>query len=49
MDFEKLATRIAGEITMAENPGVVIRKWRDIFNVSQKDLSRKLEVSPSVI
>ncbi|HDR53605.1 MAG TPA: helix-turn-helix domain-containing protein, partial [archaeon] len=41
--------RIAGEITMAENPGVVIRKWRDIFNVSQKDLSRKLEVSPSVI
>jgi len=46
---EKLAVRIAGEISLAENPGVMIKKWRDIFNISQKELSRKLRVSPSVI
>ncbi|MBR9681890.1 MAG: helix-turn-helix domain-containing protein [Candidatus Altiarchaeota archaeon] len=46
---EKLAIRMAGEISLAENPGVVIKKWRDIFNISQKELSRKLQVSPSVI
>ena len=27
----------------------MIKKWRDIFNISQKELSRKLRVSPSVI
>ena len=49
MNADKLATRIAGEVTLAENPGVVIRKWREIFKISQKDLARKLGISPSVI
>ncbi len=46
---EKLALRIAGEIALAENPGATIRKWREIFRVSQKELARKLKVGPSVI
>jgi len=46
---EKLALRMAGEITLAENPGAAIRKWREIFRVSQKELARKLRVGPSVI
>ncbi|MBR9679783.1 MAG: helix-turn-helix domain-containing protein [Candidatus Altiarchaeota archaeon] len=49
MSSQKLATRIAGEVTLAENPGVVIRKWREIFKISQKDLARRLGMSPSVI
>ena len=46
---EKLMMRIAGEITLADNPGAAIRKWREIFGISQKELARKLKVSPSVI
>lgn len=34
---------------MSDNPGVIMRKWREIFGVSQKDLSRKLKISSSVI
>ncbi len=49
MDTSKLAVRIAGEIALSENPGGMIRKWREIFGVSQKDISRKLKISSSVI
>ncbi len=48
-DERKLAVQIAGEIALAENPGVVIRKWREIFNVSQKELAKRLGTTPSVI
>ncbi|MBR9681105.1 MAG: helix-turn-helix domain-containing protein [Candidatus Altiarchaeota archaeon] len=41
--------RMAGEIVLSENPGKIIRKWREIFGASQKDLSRKLKISSSVI
>jgi putative transcriptional regulator len=41
--------KIAGEIVLTDNPGAIIRKWREIFSISQKDLSRKLKISSSVI
>jgi len=46
---EKVAMKIAGEIVLTNNPGTVIRKWREIFGISQKELSRKLKISSSVI
>ena len=46
---EKLAIQIAGEISLSDSPGGMIRKWREIFEVSQKELSRKLKISSSVI
>ena len=49
MSFEKVALQIAGEVVLSEAPGVVIRKWREIFGISQKDLSKNLKVSSSVI
>jgi len=49
VNFEKVALQLAGEIVLADLPGVVIRKWREIFEVSQKDLSKKLKISSSVI
>lgn len=49
MKFEKVSMRIAGEIVLSDNPGAIMRKWREIFGVSQKDLSRKLKISSSVI
>jgi putative transcriptional regulator len=44
-----MADKISGEIVFAENPGRTLKKWRQIFEVSQKELATKLEVSPSVI
>ncbi|NHI83220.1 MAG: helix-turn-helix domain-containing protein [Candidatus Thorarchaeota archaeon] len=47
---QKLAEAIAGEICLAENdPGAVMKRWRERFQVSQKQLAKHLEVSPSVI
>ena len=47
---QKLAEAIAGEICLAENdPGAVMKRWRERFQVSQKQLAKHLAVSPSVI
>ncbi len=41
---------MAGEICLAENdPGAVMRRWRERFQISQKHLAKHLDVSPSVI
>lgn len=44
-----LSEKIAGEITLSPKPGQTIRKWREIFQISQTDLAQFLQVSPSVI
>jgi len=46
---QELAEKIAGEITLSENPGLTIRKWRDIFGISQQELARHINLSPSII
>jgi putative transcriptional regulator len=44
-----LAEKIAGEITLSPKPGQTIRKWREIFQLSQTQLAQYLKVTPSVI
>lgn len=44
-----LAKNIAGEITLSDNPGGTIKKWREIFGVKQNELAERLGVSASVI
>jgi putative transcriptional regulator len=44
-----LARRIAGEIILSSRPGATMRKWRELFAVSQVSLSDKMLVSSSVI
>jgi putative transcriptional regulator len=44
-----LARRIAGEITLSDDPGATLRKWRTDFDVSQTDLAAELDVSSSVV
>jgi len=44
-----LSEKIAGEITLSPKPGQTIRKWRNIFGISQTDLANYLKLSPSVI
>jgi putative transcriptional regulator len=46
---DDLAQRIAGEITLSDDPGATLRKWRTDFGVSQTDLAGQLDVSSSVI
>jgi putative transcriptional regulator len=41
--------KIAGEITLSNEPGATIRKWREIFEISQTQLAKELNVSPSVL
>ncbi len=46
---DHLARSIIGEIAMAAEPSKNIKKWRALFRISQKSLSRKLGVTSSVI
>jgi putative transcriptional regulator len=45
----QLARRIAGEITLSEDPGATLRKWRTDFDVSQTELADRMDVSSSVV
>jgi putative transcriptional regulator len=44
-----LRERVAADITLSEEPGKTLRKWREDIGVSQFDLSKEMKVSPSVI
>ena len=46
---EELSRRIAGEITLSNDPGATLRKWRTDFDVSQTELADQLGVSSSVV
>jgi putative transcriptional regulator len=44
-----LEKTFAGEVTLSENPGSALKKWREILAISQKDLAKALSITPSVI
>jgi putative transcriptional regulator len=46
---EVLARRIAGEIILSGKPGSTMRKWRELFAVSQISLSETMGLSSSVV
>jgi putative transcriptional regulator len=46
---KNLCQTIAGEIALSEDPGRAMRKWREKFQIPQKDLAEYLGISPSVI
>ena len=46
---DTLAKRIAGEIVLGQNPGQVMRKWRELLSINQIEIAGGLELSPSVI
>ncbi|MBI1973624.1 helix-turn-helix domain-containing protein [Candidatus Micrarchaeota archaeon] len=45
----ELALKIAGEITLSQNPGASLKKWREIFSIQQTELAEYLKVTPSTI
>lgn len=46
---ETLKEKIAGEITLSNEPGMTMRKWREEFDLSQHQLAEAMGVSHSVI
>lgn len=48
-DMAELKQKMAGEITVSEEPGSVIKKWRDIFKISQTRLADQMDIASSVI
>ena len=46
---ERILKWIAGDITLSENPGEIIKMWRERFGVSQTALAGAMRVSPSVV
>ncbi len=44
-----LREKIAGEIVLSPRPGATMRKWREMFGISQQDLAKYLGISSSVI
>jgi putative transcriptional regulator len=45
----ELAETIAGEVTLSEDPGSTLKKWRTDFEITQTELADRLDVSPSVV
>ncbi|MBI4175754.1 MAG: helix-turn-helix domain-containing protein [Candidatus Aenigmarchaeota archaeon] len=45
----KLMKDIVGEIVLSDVPERVIKKWRNIFKISQKDLANTLGITSSVV
>ncbi|HEV8290101.1 MAG TPA: helix-turn-helix domain-containing protein [Candidatus Norongarragalinales archaeon] len=47
--MEQLKVKIAGEIALSNDPGKAMKKWREVFGVSQTELSEHLKITPSTI
>jgi len=46
---ETIASKIAGEIILSNEPNVTLRKWRCLFGAPQVRLANKMGISPSVV
>jgi len=47
--IKRISIYIAGEIAMSRQPGLVLKKWREIFGASQLEVARHMGVTSSVI
>ncbi len=46
---ELIMKRIIGEIILSNTPGEIMRRWREVFGITQLEIAGKLGISPSVI
>lgn len=49
MSVERLKLSIAGEIALSNEPGATMKKWREIFSITQLELAKQLGISVSTI
>ncbi len=45
----EIREKIAGEVVLSPHPGRTLRKWREDFAISQRDLAKHLATVPSVV
>jgi len=38
---ENLAQKIAGEIIFSKKPGTTLKKWREVFSITQTEAAKK--------
>ncbi len=46
---EKLSRMVAGEILMSTDPGGTMKKWREVFNITQSELAESMDITASTI
>lgn len=49
LSLREVASKIAGEIIMSDNPGAEMRKWREKFGLTQVEVAAHMGVSASVL
>ena len=47
--LNEVKTKIAGDIVLSPSPGKAMRRWRELFNISQIELAERMNVSASVV
>jgi len=47
--LDQLSRRIAGDIVLSNDPGRVVRKWREIYGFSQQEVAEAMGVKASVL
>ena len=47
--MEDLKERIAGEIALSDSPGSAMKKWRELFGISQVELAKSIRITTSTI
>lgn len=47
--MEKVKQEIAGEISLSDDPGATMKKWREIFGITQVQLAKHLGITVSTI
>ncbi len=47
--MDELTVDIAGEIALSDKPGGTMKKWREIFGITQAELGDYLKIAPSTI
>ncbi len=47
--MERLRLKMAGEISLSDKPGATMKKWREIFGITQAELGKYLKIGTSTI
>jgi putative transcriptional regulator len=47
--LDKLNVKIAGEIALSDKPGGTMKKWREIFGITQAELGHHMKISASTV
>ncbi|TRM74473.1 hypothetical protein DJ523_04835 [Sulfolobus sp. E5] len=47
--IDTIGKRIAGDIVWSKDSATSLRKWRELFGISQGEIAREMGIKPSVI